>query len=53
MGTDGCRKGIAHGTMSAGEKKLLVLLVVEGLIAPYHVLSHVNCYCGSVCKQIT
>ena len=39
-------------SVSAGEKKLLVFLVMEGLVAPYHMLSYVNCYCGSVCKSI-
>ena len=52
ISSDCCWKSIAHCSVSAGEKKLLVFLIMEGLVAPYHMLSYVNCYCGSVCKSV-
>ncbi len=42
ISSDSCRKCISHSTMSAGKKCLLALLIVEGLIAPYHMLSHIH-----------
>ena len=39
--------------MSAGKKRLLPLLIVEGLIAPYHMLSHIHSNRSGIGKLIT
>ena len=53
ISTDRCRKCISHGAMSTGKKCLLALLIMEGLIAPDHMLSHIHSNGSSIEKPVT
>ena len=53
ISADRCRKCISHGAMSAGKKCLLPLLIVEGLIAPDHMLSHIHSNSSCIDELIT
>ena len=53
VSSDGCRKSIAHGSMSAGKKQFLTFAVFEGLITPHHMLSYIHCDGTCILKHIT